>query len=344
MALPEMTYSPAYSHHDHNHDRAVAVPPYASSLSTVPAVHLPLKYQQPSYGPFRSPASGASSPELASSLSDDYSSTASYSIPKTCVEHAPAVPAAAFMLSSRAEAGSISSITSKGSGDAHKEDRSRASWASYTSAGVNPPSAPSAHSRLSVYAAVQGGALPDEDQGSNALLMLLHLSISVPIFSTAAGLYTIFSLLFVVLSSPLRLCPPTPFFRSTSFATQLCQLLVPPLHFQERLVRRREPSSHRQRSPPGSPTRRKHNDPYRPAPLSLTESYSAGALISVHLLSPFLSLGLLLAAWTAASFWVFAVIVGNPDGTERRDDGRAAVLGVGSWWRRWLAKARRTPL
>lgn len=181
MAQPEMTYSPAYYHHDH--DRAVAVLPYDSSLSTVPAVHLPLKHQQQplspreSYGAYRRPASGTSSPEVASSLSD--SSTASYSIPKTFVEpaprsleQAPAVPAAAFMLSPRAEEGSISNITSNSSGNAHKEDRSRASWASYMSGEVNPHCAPSAPNRVSVYAGVQGDAVP-EDKGSNALLMLV---------------------------------------------------------------------------------------------------------------------------------------------------------------------------
>lgn len=73
-------------------------------------------------------------------------------------------------------------------------------------------------------------------------------------------------------------------------------------------------------------------DPERP--------YSVGASIAVLLLSPFLSIVILLFAWTAAWFWVFSVVMGNPDGTERKDDGRAAVLGVCKWWRTWLAKAR----
>ena len=64
-------------------------------------------------------------------------------------------------------------------------------------------------------------------------------------------------------------------------------------------------------------------------------------LVTVHLVSPFLSLGVALAAWVAAGFWVFAVIMGNPDGTERKDDGKAAVLGVRKWWESWLARAIR---
>jgi hypothetical protein len=62
--------------------------------------------------------------------------------------------------------------------------------------------------------------------------------------------------------------------------------------------------------------------------------------IVVLLLSPFFSIAILLLAWTAAFFWVFTMMMGNPDGTERKDDGRAAVIGVCKWWRAWLAKAR----
>lgn len=62
--------------------------------------------------------------------------------------------------------------------------------------------------------------------------------------------------------------------------------------------------------------------------------------IAVLLLSPFFSIAILLLAWTAAFFWVFTMMMGNPDGTERKDDGRAAVIGVCKWWRTWLAKTR----
>jgi hypothetical protein len=55
------------------------------------------------------------------------------------------------------------------------------------------------------------------------------------------------------------------------------------------------------------------------------ECYSVGGLLMVLLLSSLLSIAFLLLAWTAAFFWVFAMILGNPDGTERKDDGR------GSW-------------
>lgn len=71
--------------------------------------------------------------------------------------------------------------------------------------------------------------------------------------------------------------------------------------------------------------------------------YAIGASVAVLILSPFLSLVILLFAWTAAFFWVFAMVMGNPDGTERKDDGRIAVLGVVKWWHTWLGKARKEP-
>lgn len=49
----------------------------------------------------------------------------------------------------------------------------------------------------------------------------------------------------------------------------------------------------------------------------------------------------MLAVWTAAFFWIFAITLGNPDGTEKGDDGRAAVLGVNGWWQKWLRKSRK---
>ena len=55
-----------------------------------------------------------------------------------------------------------------------------------------------------------------------------------------------------------------------------------------------------------------------------------------------LCIGFVLAAWIAAFFWIFAMILGNPEpsGADReKDDGRAAVLSVGNWWVKWLQSA-----
>ena len=72
--------------------------------------------------------------------------------------------------------------------------------------------------------------------------------------------------------------------------------------------------------------------------------FRAWRLIAVQILSPVVSVGVAIAGWIAAPFWIFAIIMGNPDGMERRDDGRATVLAVRNWWERCLLKAaiRRT--
>ncbi len=67
--------------------------------------------------------------------------------------------------------------------------------------------------------------------------------------------------------------------------------------------------------------------------------FKAGRLITVQVASPVVSIGVALAGWVAASFWLFAMMMGNPDGTERRDDGRATVLAVRDWWEGCLLKA-----
>lgn len=132
----------------------------------------------------------------------------------------------------------------------------------------------------------------------------------------------------MIFTTPLRLCPPTTFFRSTTFSTQLCKLLAPVLRNHERLAQ--------------SSTSDYHHNPYNNTHSTAitTDHFSAGWLITVLALAPFLCIGLSLAVWIAAFFWIFAMILGNPDGTEKGDDGRAAVLGVNTWWQTWLSKGR----
>ncbi|ODH12534.1 hypothetical protein ACO22_08170, partial [Paracoccidioides brasiliensis] len=218
--------------------------------------------------------------------------------------------------------------------------------------------------------------------GENAFFILLRLSFVVPPFSLFAALYTLFTLLFLLLTSPLRLCPPNrgPFFKHP-FSTQISSLLLPLLHSHQRLIdphrivpshphlhsggrrykkRHRHDIDYRQKPatttdmhhppgpsasipcfPPPPPPTPAHPHPHpHPHPLQQQQqtlpsihSHSHShfptllVLVLIHLLSPFLLAPLLLATWIASFFWVFAMIVGNPDGTERRDDGRVAVLG-----------------
>lgn len=69
--------------------------------------------------------------------------------------------------------------------------------------------------------------------------------------------------------------------------------------------------------------------------------FSPIILLLVNIVSPIISLGNAIAAWIVAVFWLFAIMMGNPDGTERGDDGRATVLMLRDWWERCLLSAVR---
>lgn len=168
----------------------------------------------------------------------------------------------------------------------------------------------------------------ERDREPNAVLVLLLLSAPIPLFSICTSIYTFLAVLLVIFTTPLRFCPPTAFFRSTTFSKQLCTLLAPALRRHDRLAQ--------------SSTSHYYNQYHLPSTSNPTDVFSAPGLILVLTLAPFLCFGLLLAVWIAAFFWIFAMILGNPDGTERKDDGRAAVLGVNRWWQTWLRKGRKS--
>ncbi|KAJ5112627.1 hypothetical protein N7532_000672 [Penicillium argentinense] len=218
------------------------------------------------------------------------------------------------------------------SGAGHKEERSRGSWADQPSLMSGEHSSSSRNHKRTV---------PDDhlaNDSQDALLMLFRLSVPVPIYSFGASIYTCCALLFAVLTSPLRLCSVSSYFRTTSFPSQICDLLSPVLHIHERLVHMRPPISDRSSS---TQWIRSEADIESSVMDNSDRPYSIGMSIAVLVLSPFFSIAILLLAWTAAFFWIFTMMMGNPDGTERKDDGRAAVIGVCKWWRTWLGKARK---
>ncbi|PLN84827.1 hypothetical protein BDW42DRAFT_24175 [Aspergillus taichungensis] len=356
MGPPEMSYSPAY-YQDHGHlvtaDNHPSIPP------TPPAAHLPSEssssppnhHQQQQHGAitprpsesdrFRTPQSHDYTSDMWDPSFAKHSGRASLDGPYPAqgpVETVypdlaqPAAVPVTFVTSPYLENGSMLTGGSSSSGAMRKEERLRGSMtdhSSHMSSDNHPSTASRAHKRI----VHKDDSLADDNQ--DALLMLLRLSAPVPIFSFAACIYTLFGLFFVILVSPLRLCSCIPYFRATSFRAQLCDLLVPQLHIHERLVRMRK-SPQRSSSPQSV-----YNNLDRPSGAESCASYSIAGLIAVLLLSSLLSIAFLLLAWTAAFFWIFAMVLGNPDGTERKDDGRAAVLGVSRWWQTWLRRARK---
>jgi hypothetical protein len=83
---------------------------------------------------------------------------------------------------------------------------------------------------------------------------------------------------------------------------------------------------------------------YSPPPPQ-DQIYNVPLLIIIQLFSPLLSMGVAVAAWVAGAFWFFNAILGDPAGEDAVEgminDGRASVIGVRSWWERWLTRAFR---
>ncbi len=138
------------------------------------------------------------------------------------------------------------------------------------------------------------------------------LSLFDPIYCILAAFYTIIILFPLLLITPLHIC------NSACDLPSFIVRFVSPIPRQHLKILCAESKEDR------------HDLQFNPV-----------ALIMVYLAAPIFSLGVAIAAWVSASFWVFAIIMGNPDGTERRDDGRATVLAVRNWWERYLLSAVR---
>lgn len=115
--------------------------------------------------------------------------------------------------------------------------------------------------------------------------------------------------LFISLAlAPLKFCSTRP-----SLSTQLTTFLAPALNLQLHLVY-------------------SHNS---------AQNYSAPMLVVIHLFSPLIAFGVAIAAWTAALFWFFSSILGDPGGHDGHNDGKESILGVRKWWERWLSRGLR---
>ncbi|KAF2400251.1 hypothetical protein EJ06DRAFT_556594 [Trichodelitschia bisporula] len=144
-----------------------------------------------------------------------------------------------------------------------------------------------------------------------ALKILIYLSFFAPIVSFLITIWTVLCLVAICFLQPVRLCKKGP-----SFGQQVIKFLS---------------SAHRSQLI------------FIYSSLE-TDAYSAPVLVVVLLFSPFVAIGVALAAWVAAVFWFYAGIIGDPTGSDTPkgyNDGKASVLGVRSWWERWLERALR---
>ncbi|KAL8672755.1 MAG: hypothetical protein Q9168_002809, partial [Polycauliona sp. 1 TL-2023] len=146
----------------------------------------------------------------------------------------------------------------------------------------------------------------------------VYLSFLSPIVTIFTSIYTVFAALLLLLFSPITVFikPRKP------LAHQFHTWLTPPIYHQLRFVR----STCR---PDGHATVFNAEEQEHPSsdPLLLT---------LINVLSPAYAGVIALTAWVAAGFWFTALILGDPDGRDKKDDGRTVVLGLRRLWERWL--------
>lgn len=149
-------------------------------------------------------------------------------------------------------------------------------------------------------------------QEKQAVKILLHLAGPCVVLSFLNAIWMLISLMITAMAQPVRLCARRP-----TFGQQLGGLLGPALNLQLKCIYT-----------------------YLPPHADEDTSYRPGTLLVTQALSPFLSLGLMIAAWVVAVFWVSSAVVGDPAGTnDKRDDGRETALALRDWWERWLTRS-----
>jgi len=142
---------------------------------------------------------------------------------------------------------------------------------------------------------------------SKAIKILLYLSGPCVLVSFLLCIWSLIVSFFTVLTYPLR------FFSASrqSLPDELCSLLARSNRLQLRAI----------------------------YSFDVVQGKSVSSLLLVHVLSPFVAMAVSLSAWAVAIYWVFAAMIGDPDGTEGGNDGRATVLGLRAYWEMWLCKA-----
>ena len=162
----------------------------------------------------------------------------------------------------------------------------------------------------------------------HAFAVMLWLSVLDPFYCTFASAYSLVALLFHTALSPFHLCSPKSKTTSTdsrtndTFSLRLTHTLSPVYRAHLRYMH-------------ATSIKRIHNDNLDLKPKSL---------VFVHVVSPFLSIGVAIAAWIAALFWFFELIMSDtssPGSAGVEDDGRHYVLMVRNWWEKFHLLALR---
>ncbi|KAL8716625.1 MAG: hypothetical protein Q9225_006058 [Loekoesia sp. 1 TL-2023] len=162
----------------------------------------------------------------------------------------------------------------------------------------------------------------EEDVKEHTVWILVYLSFFSPIVAAFVSIYTFLTIFLLLLLSPvLCFCKPCK-----PLNQQLRAFLTPTIYFQLSLA--------------FSPVESGF-DGTKPEDFDISNSGSVLLLILVNIFFPIYAAGIAVTAWVAAGFWATALILGNPDGRDGKDDGKAVVLGVRRLWERWLKRGLR---
>ncbi|KAL8783711.1 MAG: hypothetical protein Q9213_004450 [Squamulea squamosa] len=164
-----------------------------------------------------------------------------------------------------------------------------------------------------------------EDVKEHTVWILVYLSFFSPVVAALISIYTLFTVLLLLLLSPITVLVRT----RKPLAHQIYILLTPPIYHQLRLV-----CSTYQFDSNGDKTgsEQHHIANNKGNPI---------LLILINILGPVYAAAIAVTAWVAAGFWFTALILGDPDGRDKKDDGRTVVLGVRRLWERWLVRGLR---
>ncbi|KAL8681258.1 MAG: hypothetical protein Q9186_002636 [Xanthomendoza sp. 1 TL-2023] len=169
----------------------------------------------------------------------------------------------------------------------------------------------------------------EEERNEHTVWILVYLSFFSPAVAALASIYTLLATLLLLLCSPI-----TVFLRPRkSLKSQFHAFLAPPIHYQLRLVfPSYEPDFDIFKADQEPESNHSNNNSNNNNPFLLT---------FVNIFSPVYAAGIAVTAWVAAGFWFTALILGDPDGRDKKDDGRTVVLGVRRLWERWLLRGLR---
>ncbi|MCJ1357761.1 MAG: hypothetical protein MMC33_007757 [Icmadophila ericetorum] len=176
----------------------------------------------------------------------------------------------------------------------------------------------SLHQPLSVQMTLEPEDLSNEESSleEHVSSLLIYLLLLAPFLSLLTSLYTLLALLFLLLTFPLALCcNPHPRISSWISAS-----LLPPLNIHLSLLH---------------------------TAIRSRQTINTPLLILINLLLPLYSLLITCAAWTAAIFWAYAAVLGNPASSsggggggggrgELGNTNAAAIFRVARWWIWWL--------